>query len=620
MNQATPPNENNASLFGDNYSLVTHNEIMRYAIQKEGRKSPREDGMRRHFETLGFWCPDQEPSIKHAWEIGIISADSFEKPPRLTHAGQYEWVGKPSDLPPKWLWDSHRSATVLTSAIPPGDRDYIAVSYTWGRWKIGERREEGTPWQLPVYDPACGFSMSKLKSILSTLPNCRYFWVDVLCINQSDEDELREEIAKQGAIFANATASLTYLWTMSSGEELKCALGNLGLLLLRALRFSDPTVPSTELTTYLQTMAKGLREDPYFSSLWTLQESIISPSSVWITNNGQHCKVNSRLVTTAFVATACYTLTETIVMRFVILATIEFDDEETNSQRRAAELVLSAEGRPWRDWAETDSSIFCSLSASRTGILLASAKRVATARRGEAVLAALKIADDGESLGEDCNLAPGGLPIKLVNVVLQAEGRTFFDALHERHDGDEFFANVLPSAADTATPRPAKERFHNLPADGFYIADDAVVHLPPGATMQKFRFFSISRIRISLRCAKEGEHVKETTEFSAKRFIKAKYKLWRKEHVSGKVPKEIRIKFLPLAVGKEKLTKWEKQEFPSSFGLILASDKNRVGEEMWYNCGEYVAYSYKTYELKSAGIKIGTWEPTKLSVDRPGAS
>src|SRR5438046_1826073 len=141
MAQSTSFVENCESLFGENYSLIEHNERMRAMVRKDGRPSPREDGMRLHFETLGFWRPDEIPSTSHVWEVQSIPANELDLPPKLPHAGKYEWVGGQDLSPPKWLWDSHRSTTVRTSEILPHAQGYIAVSYTWGRWKIGEKKE-----------------------------------------------------------------------------------------------------------------------------------------------------------------------------------------------------------------------------------------------------------------------------------------------------------------------------------------------------------------------------------------------------------------------------------------------------------------------------------------------
>ena len=608
--------------FDENYSLIDHNENMRSVSRRNKKTSLREDAMRAHFETLGFLHRDENAaanSIRHAWEVETVPADQLELPKKLLHAGKYRWIGRQNLDPPKWLWDSQESCTIRASESSLAD-GYTAVSYTWGRWKIGERMEAGTPWPIPILDPQCAFNLDKLKMIMKKMRCCRYFWVDVLCIDQSNPREREEEIAKQGAIFANAKAGLTYLWSLESGDELTCALRDIGKLLLRALVFANPSISELQypLSEQELAMSNKLRTDPWFSSLWTLQEAIICPSSVWFANDGQFCKVNSNPITTAFFAAACFVLAETVVMRSVILASMDDkSDDDQELQRHLAEKELAKRMYPWRDWAEKNSSIVCSLSASRPAILLAAASRVATRRRGEAVLAAMKIADHDGFLGKDSKLVPGGLPIALVNSVLDAEGRLMFNVLHEHGDGEHFFADMLPTTADSCTQRLGIENFFGLPAQGWRIADNGFLHIPQGAVMQKFGIFSRSRVRISLQCSREGESTHETIGMSAKYYIESRYEQWKKERVSavanirGYLPDTIRVKFLPLAIHKTIKNAKNDKEFPdpSAVGLVLASAANsrKTGtSSIWYKCGDYVAYSYDAYKLDwKAGILIG---------------
>ena len=139
-----------ATLYDDNYSLIQHNERLRAVSEKDGSPTTREDRMREYFEALGFL----QPAEQHMWEVQCVSADKLELPPRLSHAGKYEWIGHPSREPPKWLWDSHESCTVRTNEALLRE-GYTVVSYTWGRWKIGERIEPGTP----VASPGTRFRM-----------------------------------------------------------------------------------------------------------------------------------------------------------------------------------------------------------------------------------------------------------------------------------------------------------------------------------------------------------------------------------------------------------------------------------------------------------------------------
>ena len=159
-------------------------ETVTKTVGTQGSRSilhPRwQKGVERVMENVGL-----RGNKSDTWDVGLRSVESLQTlPPRLPHAGTYEWIGKPNPEPPLRLWDSKESCTVQATKERLS-QGYIAVSYTWGRWMIGERREDGTTWKLPIVS---SFKLAELKAILKRAPH-RYFWVDVLCINQSNPAE-----------------------------------------------------------------------------------------------------------------------------------------------------------------------------------------------------------------------------------------------------------------------------------------------------------------------------------------------------------------------------------------------------------------------------------------------
>lgn len=314
-------------------------------------------------ETLGLWESKENPAGRHMWNVerkAIQTLDAF--PMRLPNTGMYHLREHQNLGPPMWLWDSHNSCTVAADSKNL-EEGYVAVSYTWGRWQIGEKMEAGTAWEVPVVDPIeCGFDISQLKTILSNIPCARFFWVDVLCINQKDPEEMSEEIAKQGAIFAEAKAVLTYLWSLRSGYELVHALCDLGDFLLSSLRISRPEIQESANST-LSASQKAqfgaqLRSDPWFTSHWALQEMILCPSAIWMTKNGEFCTVNKRIVTTSVVASACALLDGLIVLRAEILRRLDtlYDRsaelKKWTQARREQTTQLQKDIRPWMIWAK----------------------------------------------------------------------------------------------------------------------------------------------------------------------------------------------------------------------------------------------------------------------------
>ena len=67
--------------------------------------------------------------------------------------------------------------------------------------------------------------------------------------------------------------------------------------------------------------------------------------------------------------------------------------------------------------------------APRTAILVAGANRHPTKRRGEVLLAALKIAYKKQYV-TTANFGPGGLPMPLLQKLLELEGAKLFYAAH----------------------------------------------------------------------------------------------------------------------------------------------------------------------------------------------
>jgi hypothetical protein len=538
--------------------------------------------------------PDVPDSVglKLDWTVeSKPPSDLHVLPKKFGHTGDYEWIGPEAGGSPKWLWDSRLSRTVRADAECLRD-GYIAVSYTWGRWKIGEQFAGGTAWSLPQVNAAVFEDMlPSLKQIVASIPSSRYFWIDVLCINQDDPTELRKEISKQAAIFGAAKAGLVYLWSIDSAHELGRVMSSLGDLLLWSLQFSDwdaqkrsDLLDAQKFPWHIQRRLDGkLRLDPWFSSLWTLQEMTLAPSSIWMTRSGHWCSVNGQTVTTRLVAHAIQLLKWALDFRRftwgsmtagfpaadwargILEGVVHLDsisDQETeakdhweqsvpleekeSAERRVTdielhnisflqptfrgipddivprykeELRLSREVKRWVDWGTGEVCVNVAISATRSEILVAAVNRHSTKRRGAAVLAALKIAYQPNFDGE--GLVPGGLPVALMQTIIDNETPTLFYVSHQPRqtverrshtsplyaplrrfpppDGvrreDEpgifntYFTSTLPSDAtcslasrDLLLSGLSTYKFH----PSWHLHPEGVLHIPKGNPIQKF--------------------------------------------------------------------------------------------------------------------------------------
>ena len=257
--------------------------------------------------------------------------------------------------------------------------------------------------------------------------------------------------------------------------------------------------------------------------------------------------------------------------------------------------------RGWKTFLGERAAIKCSLTASRPTLLHAASKRTATEKRGEAVLAAMKLAYS-ESLICESNLAPGGLPVGLINEIIRLEGRMVFNASHApqyQKYGDRFFSDIIPMTAVFVTDTVQALGIESLPAENWYIDVDGTLHISPKSIFQRFSNSSDKYVQIILhfkRSSRDRVPMHTTVEESgAKDLVESQYQAWLKQYdvstEDARFPTAIDVRFLPIGVRKGNL---------ATFGVILARGRNTGVEhwsKRWYKCGMYVAESFDTCNL-----------------------
>lgn len=590
-----------------NYSLLQgiHEAAARVSsIPSQHQGAADQKALAARCESLGLGIAAGDGALVHRWEIDSRSVDDLPGfPSKLPHAGRYQPIGQVSNERPKWLWDARKSETVLASQHEI-DEGYVAVSYTWGRWQDGTSRQLGTLWEIPTTN--CDFDLAELKHVLSRIRQTRYFWVDVLCINQEDEDELRQEIAKQGAIFGAAESVLVYLWTLKTTDSLAYALGHLGEQLLWWLRLAEPshkekarykapTIEPDEIAKH----SDALRSDHWFSSLWTLQEMILAPASLWLTKDGHCCTVNGRLVSTHFVASAVQTLISLPAMQERLLSRMAHIHKGTHQTKWVEAAKQANAGRmpsvsAWGKWAARYSSITSCLTASRASILLAGSRREARKWRGLAVLAALKVQYD-KAFENDSGLEAGQLPVALTSTVMQAEGGAIFACMH----GGQPLTSMLPTTANACHFIDPTD-FDSLPCVGgnktWTVCTDGSITICKDSIMQKMRS---GRAVLWMNGG-----VKLDTEMK-----QSKDKI--KEYLGDR---NIHVKFLPIAVRKHGALMsmpFQHMLLENIQGVILVASKQKPPADQvvrWHKAGMYNADSFHAYNLSKDIIVRGNFE------------
>ncbi|KAK1625384.1 hypothetical protein BDP81DRAFT_397677 [Colletotrichum phormii] len=196
---------------------------------------------------------------------------------------------------------------------------YSIVTYTWGRWKIRHDDHavpalpvKGTPWKIPSIRES-HFTLDSFGAVIDFMAfeDVEWAWVDVACIDQKDEIMNAEEVGHQVAIFDKAVK--VHVWLCeATHESLTKAFRDTNdgqLVCLTFMAFStveNQATPSymtwedvhhdeTRMAAVRNTVdriSSGLQsvlKDPWFSSLWTLQEAVLRNDALILSAEGIPC-------------------------------------------------------------------------------------------------------------------------------------------------------------------------------------------------------------------------------------------------------------------------------------------------------------------------------------------
>jgi hypothetical protein len=219
-----------------------------------------------------------------------------EWPQRLLHVPSmtsYEWQ-------PGNYYGGHR------------EPQYRALSYTWGRWRlehdeypeIGNLPIRGVPWQIPRIHPhhfgvqefqdivnrVCepvqahnAIDMAADIRILRGLSRANFIWLDVACIDQRWGPVAALEVGRQAGIFKKATG--VAIWLSQSGKDVTSFARLQELFTSLICRSNEILWTERPSEVLLKEMLAGVQElfcDPWFTSLWTLQEAYLSQDAYLI--------------------------------------------------------------------------------------------------------------------------------------------------------------------------------------------------------------------------------------------------------------------------------------------------------------------------------------------------
>ncbi|KAI0192940.1 hypothetical protein EV127DRAFT_490148 [Xylaria flabelliformis] len=400
---------------------------------------------------------------------------------------------------PRYPYDRHLGKVVPAKDFMFED-GFVAISYAWGRFRFGEpgksdkRHQRDVPgclWPVPIIELKkqkypyikSKFDIEELMGLLRRMPGRRYFWVDVLCINQypktkEEMAEEKEEIDKQAAIFADAAGVLVYLWSLDA-EELKAAMEEFE----QAWRwYWELTIPREGLAATATAGAAPctdrygvkLRDEPWFSAAWTYQEMKLAPHSVWMSRDGAHCRLGGRVLTTHTVAQKFNDL----IYREKQHDPLHINNDDPyrsqflsnlpETEKKSRDVLLT-----WLHWAERKTGVTINLGESRAQMLQAVTHRAYNdSRRDAPFMGALQISQDVNPNQSGPYI--DGIPLYMWHQILRDEGGRIFDSHHP-----SVMSNMLPGPANFVS----KSAGIRAACSDWTLKDNGQLRIPQGTSM-----------------------------------------------------------------------------------------------------------------------------------------
>ena len=163
---------------------------------------------------------------------------------------------------------------------------YAILSYTWGRFEVpnGPRLAiKGIDWEVPSINEN-HFTVADLMQLLEHIMlKDEYVWIDIACIDQKRKDVKMQEVGRQASIFKGARQA--YVWlNKHEPEELNRSMRN---LMRCAYNFTQGSVDASQAAEEMFLSISHVLQDPWFSSLWTLQESVLQRHAILLNKRGE---------------------------------------------------------------------------------------------------------------------------------------------------------------------------------------------------------------------------------------------------------------------------------------------------------------------------------------------
>jgi hypothetical protein len=208
----------------------------------------------------------KEGKIKENYDIGKIS---YQELYPSSHPSFF-WL-KPKELPLKLYNIRTNEVEKVEDIKSKGDnmKSYATLSYAWG---ISNEITEATKKKFPQWKD--NLTLSGNKALVKAVEACLdrgidYLWMDQLCINQDDNEEKAQEVARMKQYFDNSTVTLISINTNTN-------------LFRKFTNSKETTGSENKMDINLFNLMKMIIRSEWFSRSWTFQEGFLSKQTIFM--------------------------------------------------------------------------------------------------------------------------------------------------------------------------------------------------------------------------------------------------------------------------------------------------------------------------------------------------
>lgn len=341
------------------------------------------------------------------------------------------WLPKVRKEMPYYLWDVEQKRTVVVSELGI-EPEYCCVSHTWGRWRKRDVPVEGVPWLVPQNER---FDVEKLPEHLQQIcPRVSFVWIDLFCIPQDGSSKADEEINRQALIFQNASRCIAWINDVVGWTSTMKSLDWFGVCYLHATTcpgiyethellesLHEEAMTPSELFTREIELAEGEKllldsEHPrpvvwinprklaepacWFSSLWTLQVTMLCPNMTFVDRHWTPLEDRFR---SPIPLDAFFNFINTVESLWYDSTPYKVWTEGFVTSFSKSKVASQAKGEEYFLWPDGPRQLvdFCIVtrmdslveSPSSAGLLMAANTRQSTGSRAPAIMSALGITD-----------------------------------------------------------------------------------------------------------------------------------------------------------------------------------------------------------------------------------